>query len=110
MMKVINMVVWIVLLSGGLEGISMGVLRAIGYFFASVLLIMGILLFPYGLVLIIPAIIWMWALHKGGQVTKIQKDLAYMRKMQQYYAEKELDDKAREAKEKQKFDMSKGWE
>jgi hypothetical protein len=88
----------------------MGVLRAIGYFFASVLLIMGILLFPLGLILIIPAIIWMWALHKGGQVTQIQKDLAHMRKMQQYYAESRLDDMIREAKEKQKFDMRQGWE
>jgi hypothetical protein len=88
----------------------MGVLRAIGYFFASVLLIMGILLFPIGLILIIPAIIWMWALHKGGQVTQMQKDLEYMRKMQQYYAEKEIDDRIREAKEKQKFNMRQGWE
>jgi hypothetical protein len=88
----------------------MGVLRGIGYFFASILLIIGILLFPYGLVLIIIAIIWMWALHKGGQVTKMQKDLAYMRKMQQYYAERAIDDRIREAKEKQKFDMRQGWE
>ena len=88
----------------------MGVLRGIGYFFASLLLIFGILLLPYGLVLIIPAIIWMWFLHKGGQVTKMQKDLAYMRKMQQYYAESHLDDMIRQAREKQKFNIQKGWE
>jgi predicted membrane protein len=88
----------------------MGVLRAIGYFFASVLLIMGILLFPFGIVIIILAIIWMWALHKGGQVTKMQKDLAYMRKMQQYYAEKAIDDRIREEREKRNFNIRQGWE
>ncbi len=61
----------------------MGVLRGIGYFFASILLIIGLLLFPIGLVLIIPAIIWMWFLHKGGQVTAMKKDLKQIRKLEE---------------------------
>jgi len=61
----------------------MGVLRGIGYFFASLILIFGILLLPFGIVLIVPAIVWMWFLHKGGQVTRMQKDLAKIKKMEE---------------------------
>jgi len=60
----------------------MGVLRGIGYFFASLILIAGILLLPIGIVLIIPAIVWMWFLHKGGQVTAMQKDLKKIKEIE----------------------------
>ena len=65
----------------------MGVLRGIGYFFAILILIGGAVLLivsPFiGIPLIIGAIIWMWFLHKGGQVTSMQKDLKALRKLQE---------------------------
>ena len=65
----------------------MGVLRGIGYFFAVLILIGGAVLLimsPFiGIPLIIGAIIWMWLLHKGGQVTSMQKDLKALRKLQE---------------------------
>jgi predicted membrane protein len=60
----------------------MGFLRGLGYFIAILILIVGIVLFPYGIILIIIAIIMMYALHKGGQVTSMQKDLKEIRKME----------------------------
>jgi UPF0716 family protein affecting phage T7 exclusion len=60
----------------------MGFLRGLGYFIAILILIGGIVLFPLGILLIIPAIIMMWALHKGGQVTSMQKDLKNIRKIE----------------------------
>jgi hypothetical protein len=80
----------------------MGVLRAIGYFFASLILITGIILFPFGLVLIIPAIIWMWFLHKGGQVTAMKKDLKRIKQIEEDNQKLKL--------EKMRQDAMKGWE
>lgn len=51
----------------------MGLLRGIGYFIAIVILIVGVIFFPYGIPAIIGSIIMMWALHKGGQVTAMKK-------------------------------------
>ena len=45
----------------------MGLLRGIGYFVAIVILIGGILIFPLGLVLIVPAVVMLWMLKKGGR-------------------------------------------
>jgi len=59
----------------------MGILRGSGYAVAIIILIVGIVLFPIGLVLIIPAVIMLWALKKGGQVSSMQKDLKTMRKL-----------------------------
>ena len=53
----------------------MGVLRGIGYFFAILLIIGGVLLFPLGLVLIVPGAIMIYVLRKGGQLSNMQKTL-----------------------------------
>jgi hypothetical protein len=82
----------------------MGVLRGIGYFFAILILIGGIVLFfvyPFlGIPIIIGAIIWMWFLHKGGQVTSMQKDLKALRKLQEENQQRELDRQMNEALKK----------
>jgi|GEM_PF-2113707 hypothetical protein len=57
----------------------MGFWRGVGYVFASILLIAGIISFPIGIVLIVPAVIWMWLLKKSGQVSRMQKDLKQIR-------------------------------
>jgi predicted membrane protein len=80
----------------------MGVLRAIGYFFASLILIIGILMLPIGIVAIIPAIIWMYFLHKGGQVTSMQKELKKIRMMEE--------EKQRLDLERRRDALSKGWD
>ena len=58
----------------------MAVLRAIGYFIAIVIIIVGIIFFPIGIVAIIGGIIMIWALRKGGQVSNMQKDLKELRR------------------------------
>ena len=50
----------------------MGLLRGIGYFIAIVILVVGVIFFPYGIPAIIGSIIMMWALHKSGQVTAMK--------------------------------------
>ena len=65
----------------------MGLLRGIGYFFAILTLLAGLVLFPIGIPLVIGAIVWMWFLHKGGQVTSMKKDLERIRKIQQIQQE-----------------------
>ncbi len=101
MTKAINMVVWIVLLSGGLEEINLGILRAFGYFIALVILVMGVITLPIGLIFIIPAIIMMWFLHKGGQVTKMKKEIERIRKIEEDNQKLKL--------EKMRQDAMKGW-
>ena len=61
----------------------MGILRGIGYFIAIVIIVAGILLFPIGLILIIPAIIMIWMLRKGGQVSSMQKELKSIKKIEE---------------------------
>lgn len=61
----------------------MGFLRGFGYFIAIVILIIGIVLFPYGIPLVIGAIVMMYVLHKGGQVTSMQKEMKSIRKLQE---------------------------
>jgi hypothetical protein len=69
----------------------MGVLRAFGYFIAILILIGGVLLLPFlGIPLIIGAIIMMWFLHKGGQVTSMKKDLESLRKLEEENKRREL--------------------
>ncbi len=75
----------------------MGFLRGVGYFIAILILIAGIFLFPYGIILIIIAIIMMWALHKGGQVTSMQKDLKSIRKMEAENQRLKLDKRRQDA-------------
>ena len=64
----------------------MGLLRGLGYFVAILILIGGIVTFPIGLVLIIPAIIMMWALKKGGEVAAIKKDMKAVREIEELNA------------------------
>ena len=61
----------------------MGVLRAIGYIIAILIIIAGIALFPLGIILIIGGIIMIWALRKGGQVSNMQKDLKAIKKIEE---------------------------
>ena len=75
----------------------MGILRGLGYFVAILILIGGILILPVGLVLIIPAIIMMWMLHKGGQVTAMKKDLKAIREIEEGNARRELELQRRDA-------------
>ncbi len=82
----------------------MGVLRGIGYFFAILILIGGAVLLivsPFiGIPLIIGAIIWMWFLHKGGQVTSMQKDLKELRKLQEENQRRQMNGDMNEALKK----------
>lgn len=82
----------------------MGVLRGIGYFFAILILIGGIILLivsPFlGIPLIIGAIIMMWFLHKGGQVTSMKKDLEALRKLQEANQRREIEKEQNEAMKK----------
>ena len=64
----------------------MGLLRGIGYFFGILLIIGGVLIFPVGLVLIIPGIIMLWALKKGGEVASIKKDMKAVREIEEMNA------------------------
>ena len=86
----------------------MGVLRAFGYVIAIIILIGGIITLPIGLVLIIPAIIMMWALHKGGQVTAMKKDLKEIRKIEEANQKTVLENMKRDAINKTA--MKDGWE
>ena len=99
------MVVEIVLLSGGLEDIKMGVLRAFGYFIAIVIIIIGTLFLPaFGLgIPLVVGIIIMWALHKGGQVTSMQKELKKIRELEEEKARQQLD-------QRKKNLLGDGWE
>ncbi len=75
----------------------MAVLRAIGYFIAIVILVAGIILFPIGLILIIPAIIMIWMLRKGGQVSNMQKELKSIKKIEEENQKLELEKLRRDA-------------
>ena len=79
----------------------MAVLRAIGYFFAVILALVGVFFFPFGLILTLIAIIWMWAIHKGGQVSDIQKQLKILRKIEEQNELREINKQIDEAKKKQ---------
>lgn len=87
----------------------MGVLRGIGYFIAIIILIGGIVLFPLGIPLIIGAIIMMWALHKGGQVTAMKKDLKKIRQLQEDVQKAEIE-KDRLKLEDRKKELEKNWD
>ena len=45
----------------------MEILRGIGYLSAILIIILGIIVLPYGIVLIDCAILMIWAVYKGGQ-------------------------------------------
>ena len=104
------MVVLTVLLFGGLKEIKLGVLRAFGYFIAIIIMIGGTLFLPLlGLgVPFILGIIMMWALHKGGQVTAMKKDLKEIRKLEEFNQKTVLDNMKRDAINKAA--MKDGWE
>jgi hypothetical protein len=57
---------------------------------------------PIGIVAIIPAIIWIYVLHKGGQVTSMQKELKKIRMMEE--------EKQRLDLERRRDALSKGWD
>lgn len=69
----------------------MGLLRGLGYFVAILILIGGILSFPIGLVLIIPAVIMLWMLKKGGEVAAIKKDMKAVREIEEMNARRKLE-------------------
>jgi UPF0716 family protein affecting phage T7 exclusion len=69
----------------------MGILRGLGYFVAILILIGGILTFPIGLVLIVPAVIIMWALKKGGEVASIKKDMKAVREIEEMNARRNIE-------------------
>ena len=86
----------------------MGILRAFGYVIAIIILIGGVITLPIGVALIIPAIIMMWALHKGGQVTAMKKDLKEIRKIEEANQKTVLDNMKRDAINKSQ--LNDGWE
>jgi UPF0716 family protein affecting phage T7 exclusion len=69
----------------------MGILRGLGYFVAILILIGGIITLPLGLVLIIPAVIMLWALKKGGEVAAIKKDMKAVREIEEMNARRETE-------------------
>ena len=64
----------------------MGLLRGLGYFVAILILIGGIVTLPLGLVLIVPAVIMLWMLKKGGEVAAIKKDMKAVREIEEMNA------------------------
>jgi len=69
----------------------MGILRGLGYFVAILILIGGIITLPLGLVLIVPAVIMLWALKKGGEVASIKKDMKAVREIEEMNARRETE-------------------
>jgi hypothetical protein len=69
----------------------MGLLRGLGYFVAILILIAGILILPIGLVLIVPAVIMLWMLKKGGEVASIKKDMRAVREIEEMNARRKLE-------------------
>ena len=45
----------------------MDIPRVIGYFIATLIMILGIVVLPYGIVLIFAAILMIWAVYTGGK-------------------------------------------
>jgi UDP-N-acetylenolpyruvoylglucosamine reductase len=74
----------------------LGLLRGIGYFIAIVILIVGVIFFPYGIPAIIGAIVMMWALHKGGQVTAMKKEVKRLREIQEENQRRQIQRETRE--------------
>jgi hypothetical protein len=87
----------------------MGILRGIGYFFSVISLLIGLVLFPIGIPIIIGSIIVMWALHKGGQVSAMKKDVKALKEIQQATFAIEME-KARQDALRKKTELEKGWE
>ena len=75
----------------------MGFLRGLGYFVAILILIGGIVTLPIGLVLIIPAVIMLWMLKKGGEVAAIKKDMKAVREIEEMNARREIEIKRQDA-------------
>ena len=50
----------------------MHILRGIGYFIAILIIIWGIIVLPYGIVLIGCGLMMMWGVHKAGQKTSLK--------------------------------------
>ena len=69
----------------------MGFWRGVGYVIAILILIVGIVSFPIGLVLIIPAVIMLWMLKKGGEVAAIKKDMKAVREIEEMNARRKLE-------------------
>ena len=69
----------------------MGFWRGVGYVIAILILIGGIISFPIGLVLIIPAVIMLWMLKKGGEVASIKKDMKAVREIEEMNARRKLE-------------------
>jgi flagellar basal body-associated protein FliL len=69
----------------------MGLLRGLGYFVAILILIAGILILPIGLVLIVPAVIMLWMLKKGGEVASIKKDMKAVREIEEMNARRQVE-------------------
>jgi UPF0716 family protein affecting phage T7 exclusion len=69
----------------------MGLLRGLGYFVAILILIGGIVTLPIGLVLIIPAVIMLWMLKKGGEVASIKKDMKAVREIEEMNARRQVE-------------------
>ena len=69
----------------------MGLLRGIGYFFGILIIIGGVITLPIGLVLIVPGIIIMWALKKGGEVAAIKKDMKAVREIEEMNARRNVE-------------------
>jgi hypothetical protein len=75
----------------------LGFWRGVGYVFASIILVAGIISFPIGIVLIVPAVIWLWLLKKSGQVSSMQKELKAIRKIEEQNTEMKLEQRRKDA-------------
>lgn len=75
----------------------MGFLRGLGYFVAILILIGGIVTLPIGLILIVPAVIMLWMLKKGGEVAAIKKDMRAVREIEEMNARRETEIKRQDA-------------
>jgi len=58
----------------------MGFWRGVGYFFAIIIIIVGLLLLPsiIGIAILIGGIVFIWMLRKNGQVASMKNDLKYL--------------------------------
>ncbi|HEX9318597.1 MAG TPA: hypothetical protein VF884_06650 [Nitrososphaeraceae archaeon] len=79
-------------------------MRGIGYFIAILIIIAGIVFLPLGIIGIILGIIMIYVLHKGGQVSNMQKSLKEIKRIEEENQRLRLDQMKKDALEKRDRD------
>ena len=74
----------------------MGFWRGVGYFISILFIIGGFILFPYGLVVVILGIIFIWMLRRGAGQERIEKHLKEIRDIDKERSLREIADRDRD--------------